>query len=232
MITAVAAKTIGSRGTVYSFEVDRRNFVQLRRTIGRNHLRNVHAVNKALSDRPRLLTFVRPSHSWGSFLMSSSGQEPPNGHPSAIMNEILHMGDKETYSCEATTLDEFVATSGISRIDLIKIDVDGPELSILKGALHTISTHHPALVVEVSMMYSDYGTSFEDVFSFLKSQQYDIFASPRTEVDIRLITQASDFPVNLREDRRSFNLICLPKTETDRRRGLWFLQDEAHVFAS
>jgi FkbM family methyltransferase len=232
MITAVAAKTIGPSGTVYSFEVDERNFAQLGRTVVRNRLGNVQAVNKALSDRVGRLTFVRPSHSWGSFQVSSSDEDTLTWQRSPMMNEVLRMGKKEIYSCEATTLDEYAAASGISRVDLIKIDVDGPELSILKGGQLTISKHHPALVVEVSMMYSDYGTSFEDVFNFVKRHQYDIFASPRTDLDFRLITKVSDFPINIREDKRSFNLICLPQSETARGRRLWFTQDEAQVLAS
>lgn len=39
------------------------------------------------------------------------------------------------------TLDEYVETSGISSIDLLKIDVEGHELDVLKGAMHNLKNN-------------------------------------------------------------------------------------------
>ncbi len=51
-------------------------------------------------------------------------------------------------SVPMTTLDVFVKEKGIYRVDLIKIDVEGFELDVLKGALETISEMKPAAFVE------------------------------------------------------------------------------------
>lgn len=50
---------------------------------------------------------------------------------------------------EGITIDSFVEAKKIDGIKLIKIDVEGLELSALKGALNTIKTQKPTLLVEI-----------------------------------------------------------------------------------
>jgi FkbM family methyltransferase len=53
------------------------------------------------------------------------------------------------------TLDELVGEHGFEHVDLIKIDVEGHELSVLRGATETLRTHRPALFVEVTSANAD-----------------------------------------------------------------------------
>lgn len=53
-----------------------------------------------------------------------------------------------TYSF--STLDDFVATLELNRLDLIKIDTDGFEIEILKGAAKTLEHFNPWLMIEFS----------------------------------------------------------------------------------
>ncbi len=62
------------------------------------------------------------------------------------------------------------------RVDLIKIDVEGGELGVLKGAVKTIQKFHPVIVFEHGLGASDYyGTEPLDVFEFFEKQNYRIF---------------------------------------------------------
>jgi FkbM family methyltransferase len=66
-------------------------------------------------------------------------------------------------------LDDIVPRS--QQIDFIKIDVEGAELLVLKGALETIRNSRPVIVFEHGLGAADhYGTSPEDVYSLLVSQ--------------------------------------------------------------
>jgi len=47
-----------------------------------------------------------------------------------------------------TTLDKLVQKCNITRLDWIKIDVEGGELSVLKGAVNSLTKFHPALLIE------------------------------------------------------------------------------------
>ena len=57
---------------------------------------------------------------------------------------VLPPHEVETVQVETATLDSF----GFSRVGLIKIDVEGHELEVLRGALSTIEKERPSLLVE------------------------------------------------------------------------------------
>ena len=46
------------------------------------------------------------------------------------------------------SLDSLCAELGVSRVDVIKLDVEGAELSALQGAVQILRSHHPCLFVE------------------------------------------------------------------------------------
>lgn len=49
---------------------------------------------------------------------------------------------------EFTTLDKIVEEYNINRLDWIKIDVEGAELSVLKGGINALVKFHPSLLIE------------------------------------------------------------------------------------
>lgn len=57
-------------------------------------------------------------------------------------NEVWNMealAQKETTICQFVTIDEFVSSNNISQIDLLKIDVQGGEYKVLRGAKKVLS---------------------------------------------------------------------------------------------
>jgi hypothetical protein len=56
----------------------------------------------------------------------------------------------DTIQVPVTTLDRFVSDAGLDRIDLIKVDVEGFELHMLRGAEAVIKQFRPRLFVELS----------------------------------------------------------------------------------
>ena len=62
------------------------------------------------------------------------------------------------------------------RVDLIKIDVEGGELGVLKGATKIIEKFHPVIIFEHGLGASDYyNTSYEDIFNFFEISKYSLF---------------------------------------------------------
>jgi FkbM family methyltransferase len=75
---------------------------------------------------------------------------------------------------EVRTLDELVLDRS-SKIDLIKIDVEGGEFDVLKGAKGLLSRDKPLLVFECGKGASDfYGTDPHDIFNYLQGLGYQI----------------------------------------------------------
>lgn len=215
MITAVAAKVVGPSGKVYAFEVDEANFAELQRTIKRNHLSNVQSENIALSDKSGTVDFEKPDGAWGSFEVSK------NEGSESDLSRIFGDGATQLYSRTATTIDEYLARCSVNRVDLIKVDVDGPELAILKGAIASLERFRPALIVEAGMFNLRQGVSFDELFEFLTGCGYRVYAAARTDDHIIPIQVPADLPVDVLNDDLDL-FCCVPEVHNERLRSLWF----------
>ncbi len=71
-----------------------------------------------------------------------------------------------------STLDDVVATAGLSRLDCIKIDVDGFDLEVLKGAEKTLARFDPWVIVEINHALATRGQSIDEAFSWLHAHGY------------------------------------------------------------
>lgn len=119
--------------TVYAFEPTPDTFERLQNNINLNGFQNVHAARLALSSEAGYAKFyVSDGHCGGNTMLASHNGE-----------------QRQAIEVEMTTLDDFVASKGIEGIDLIKIDVEGFEAEVLKGARKTIEQHRPILFIEI-----------------------------------------------------------------------------------
>jgi len=116
-------KMVGPNGSVYAFEPEKENFRKLINNVKRNDERNIKFYNLGLSD-----TEMNAS------IWSAGG-----------MSSVSSQGGKE--EIVLTTLDKFVYSNKIERIDFIKMDVEGHEMNVLRGAQETIKTFKPKLAI-------------------------------------------------------------------------------------
>ena len=78
-----------------------------------------------------------------------------------------------SYEVIARRLDSIFSVAPPSRIDVIKIDVEGAELMVLKGAIETLRRFRPVLFIEIiEYQLKAMGTSGAEVAAFLMSQGY------------------------------------------------------------
>lgn len=103
---------------VFAFEPSTHTFGRLQRSLEQFARTNLHPVNAALSDKDGTATL----HIVGAAAGTNSLHAQPH----------MHVTETEVIPC--TTLDGFAGTHAMSRIVLLKIDTEGHEMSVLRGA--------------------------------------------------------------------------------------------------
>ena len=128
---------LAPEGRVYAFEPSPGTYGHLQANVETNGAANVEAFNLAVSDTTGTVRF----HDFSFFSAGSFSSDKG----SLLSSESY---GSQAFEAATTTVDDFVADQGIDRVDLIKVDVEGAELSVLAGAEKTLATYRPATVLE------------------------------------------------------------------------------------
>lgn len=79
---------------------------------------------------------------------------------------------------DVRTLDDLCAD--FSRLDFVKIDVEGAELHVLEGGRRTVETFHPVLLIEIEARHTvRYAYSPDDIVAWLADRGYAMFTWQR-----------------------------------------------------
>ena len=159
-----AAPQVGRNGRVVAFEPNPETLKLLRDNVAVNHAENIVVEPIACTDREQNLTlYAAPNVNTGA---SSLSQQ----------NASISAGDlPRQYSVRGRPIDDVVRELNLSRVDAIKIDVEGAEVLVLRGALQTLTRFHPKIVVEViASQLASFQTTPEDLSSVIKSAGYNV----------------------------------------------------------
>ncbi len=161
--TIPSAKSVGVSGKVIAVEAHPYNFGILQHNIKLNKLTNVSALNRAVYSKKANLKLYLPDEDLGYTMHHSL---MTNYLSTKYNNEI----ERKYVEVEADTLDNLLKSSGITTVNWIKIDVEGAEYEVLKGAGEILSTNKPiSILVEVHGKET-YGPTIE----LLRSNNFNI----------------------------------------------------------
>lgn len=127
------SKLVGKNGKIFAFDIRNENISQLSK-----------------GDIEELNIFYIPFALWSSDTEVSFGNS--GTHTMILGDEISDSSSK----IKAASIDSFVKRNDLSRVDLIKLDVEGAELQVLKGAINTIEQYLPMLVISIYHKLEDY----------------------------------------------------------------------------
>lgn len=156
--TLLAAGIVGAGGKVHSFEPDPVTYQWLSGNVKRNNLTNVTTNQLALGGEPGSLQLYIGS--------------PENIGTTSLRPQYNHSG--RSVSVEVLPLDTYLERAGIERVDFIKIDVEGAESMVFKGATKLLAKR-PTIIIEFEETNQKrFGTSCAELARVLIENGYKL----------------------------------------------------------
>lgn len=135
--TLLMAALLENRGTIHAFEPRPEVAEYLRRNAERNNLRNVRLNQVALTSEDGVAKlFIPANRAWTN--------------ASLIKGFTIQA---EAISVPTSRLDTYFGENPRSRVDLIKLDAEGTEISVLEGSGDLLANQLPDIIVEVLPPY-------------------------------------------------------------------------------
>lgn len=149
--TIIASSLVGEGGKVIAFEPSPLRFRTLVENVKLNTDGNVECVDKAVSSENGEAYISGENH---PIYLSSSGN-------------IF----KINIPIDIVTLDSYLKMRGLSNVDMVKIDVEGSELRVLKGMEQTIrNSGEIKIICEVHLPYLNrYGDNVNRLFEYTQT---------------------------------------------------------------
>jgi FkbM family methyltransferase len=134
--TMLASRRVGPTGKVIAFEPALTEARKLRANLRLNRCRNVTVEEIALGAERATAEFYMYLGHQGSWSGLRQGAEDVE-----VQAELIRV--------PVVPLDAYFAEHGLDRLDVMKVDVEGGELNVLKGAKGVIERHRPFVLCEV-----------------------------------------------------------------------------------
>lgn len=180
-------------GKVYAFEPGSYARSILHKVIILHRLKNVTQINKGLGDSNKKEDLIMPIKKSGSLGFGLSHLGIENADVKNTISETI----------DITTLDAFVESENLEKINLIKADIEGWEMRLLSGAKSVIQEWHPILTLEVNRLFLARAENTpEELWDFLIENGYEIF---RLSYDGKYALQTISSPEPI-----DGNIICYP----------------------
>lgn len=189
LYTLLASHCVGAHGRVFAFEPSPRERKRLRTHLWLNCCTNA-----------RILPYALGSHSAQADLYVVQGAETGCNslRPPQVAEPVMPT------RVEIRTLDDFLEREKLSEVDFIKMDVEGGELEVLKGAARLFQGPRlPALLLEVSdLRTAAWNYKAREILHLLQERSYTFFS---------VSAGGSLVPPDYSEDYLDTNLVALPQ---------------------
>lgn len=150
------------KSNIYCFEPTKNSFENLKNNIQGNHTK---CFNIGFGQEETTLTI-------------EVYKNPELSSYNSFNESIFENEEKVVEQIEITTLTNFCHSNQIDTIDLLKIDTEGFDLQVLKGAIELLNKDKISLIqVEASMNHENtFHVYFTDFINFLEPYRFEIFA--------------------------------------------------------
>ena len=155
--TLLAARVVGESGRVLAFEPEPENCRWISKSVARNGYRNIQLEQLALSDQNgEAELYLGAKSGWHSLVPGSGDQRGG------------------TVRVSTRTLDDFLSEQGWERpVNMIKIDVEGADMQVLRGAARILA-ENPGVVLLVDI-HPEHGVNPQQLCAYLRDRGFAIF---------------------------------------------------------
>jgi FkbM family methyltransferase len=188
LYTLLASKCVGWQGRVIAVEPSPRECARLEKHLRLNRCSNVELVPCAAGEDPGEtdLFLVDGLNDWCNSLRPPATEEPT-----------------KTVRVRVRRLDEILFERRVSKVDFVKLDVEGAELSVLYGGMRLLQREpRPAILAEVQdIRTAARGYAAREIIQFLVRMDFRWFA---------IAAKGAPLPINCNEETYNANLVALP----------------------
>lgn len=151
------ASSIITKGRIYAFEPFKKSIEMFEENIRLNNIKNISIFNGVASDK--------------------NGYEHLSIEKESEVNHIVH--EKNIHNgikIPSITLDRYITENNIKQVAILKIDVEGSEMKVLKGAEKSIRNKKiKKILIELNKNNQFFGSSNQKIIAWLKKQQYRVY---------------------------------------------------------
>ncbi|HEY3402089.1 MAG TPA: FkbM family methyltransferase [Ohtaekwangia sp.] len=154
--TLLISRLVGEGGSVFAFEPVPHVLKKLKDNLSLNSIANVQVVPMALGETDGNISF---------YIQSPDHPNQGMGSKNTVDSGL------EKIDVQQKKIDTLHAEGVFNKLDFLKMDVQGAELDILKGALKTIEKYKPGIFLEAA----DGWSNVTRIFDHLESLDYEVF---------------------------------------------------------
>jgi FkbM family methyltransferase len=183
---ALYISKVATNGKVYAFDPIKKLTDQITESINKNNITNIEVCNFGLSDKEEVKDIYLNNLNMGNTTFKK------------------RLGASDVIKAETKVFDTF--WNNRSKIDFVKIDVEGYEYYCLLGMKESIKAYHPKMVIEFSpIFYNKMDISNEEFLNYIFDLGYKIYDLDDNKKEITKET----IPAFLEHTPSQTNILCI-----------------------
>lgn len=190
-----------SKGKIFSFEPTPSLVPKINENVVINNFENrVEVIEKAVANKNGKLSFALTSES--------------------EVNHISTERDEHSTTVTSTSLDSFLKRKQVKDLDILKVDVEGAELSVFQGAKKSLKDKRVSIIVfEVNKNIEDFGSTKQELLQYLERFGYSLYQINSKGLEVHLEKVKSNFSAE-----KTANLVAVANTKRAKNRVSTFFE--------
>ncbi len=206
-MSMLASVCVGSQGQVHAFEPQSVVFERLHLAVSLGGFRNIILNRLLLSERSGKLSLF----------------QHPSSAASSVSSIWAPTSDLVKVECSATSLDDYWSSlDNRKAVDLLKLDVEGYELMVIRGCQNLLQSDYPLLIVEVAKSEArqvSFGYTVDEILSYLSALGYRFYVPRGYRFDV--VTNSLDL------QKGGTDLLCVHEHSRLYERAIQLIQTSA-----